>query len=600
VEAEFAYIRVFDASVPLNALPQFIPDRLACCEISLTQFIPVIGGVSKELKGYSKKVWSRFPIHLNSYSLLDLGHAKAEVVALEDLKLVHVEFKKHDPHRVISNHIANCRLKRFEHQNSPSDDIFQGTRSYAKVLAWIQALVPEERVDVLRFQEHRRSCLPPVLRGENPLTTEVLQNEVEGSKDSAPRKEEHRDKEEKTGSQKPEMETPDPSKKKTPVATPGQSAKKIRDPIASITPLQSIQGNIDAGWISNEELTPIRMEELPPNELFFDKKRKTVVKREFYQEAGSTTKKFKVLTNGKDMKKEEFVTEIAGTLGAFATANQFSVGVLKNQLKRKNRLIKTLEAKLATIEEAAKDQVNTGIEQARMADKKEIELLKAKLEQVELVAQTSQIQVSQQRDLIEQLHVRLEFPKSQVINIGIFQSQAMDIQSRVSASQQSLLAKVETIRDNCLLVDRVLENLSVREREAGAARVAFQEAVIATTNRKSTNSFEFSISEQTRGNILLKEWERSISGGKLQAKRIRKSWEEAFSSIDGDLLGIDSESNVETLNQMNIEKFSLDINGKEERDSAEVSLVTQADIVQIDKWIIKPSVRLCTIETLDQ
>jgi hypothetical protein len=76
----------------------------------------------------------------------------------------------------------------------------------------------------------------------------------------------------------------------------------------------------------------------------------------------------------------------------------------------------------------------------------------------------------------------------------------------------------------------------------------------------------------------------------LQAKRIRKSWEEAFSSIDGDLLGIYSESNVETLNQMNIAKFSLDINEKEERDLAEISQVTLADIAQIDKWIIKPSV----------
>jgi hypothetical protein len=51
----------------------------------------------------------------------------------------------------------------------------------------------------------------------------------------------------------------------------------------------------------------------------------------------------------------------------------------------------------------------------------------------------------------------------------------MEIWSRVSAAQRSLLAKVETIRDNCLLIDQVLENLSVREREAGAARVAFQE-----------------------------------------------------------------------------------------------------------------------------
>jgi hypothetical protein len=55
-----------------------------------------------------------------------------------------------------------------------------------------------------------------------------------------------------------------------------------------------------------------------------------------------------------------------------------------------------------------------------MADKKEIEILKDKLEQAELVAQTSQIQVGQQRDLIGQLQVRLEFIKSQVINIRIF------------------------------------------------------------------------------------------------------------------------------------------------------------------------------------
>jgi hypothetical protein len=234
-------------------------------------------------------------------------------------------------------------------------------RSYAEVLARIQALAPEERADVLKFQEHRRSCLPPVLRGENPITTEVQQKEAEGSKDKAPRQEKHQDRGEQTKSLKPEMKTPDPLKKKTPVTTLVQLVKKIRDPIASITPLQSIQGNIDTGWIFNEELRLIRMEELPPNEFFFDKKRKSVVKREFYQEEGSTTNKFKVLTDGKDMKREEFATEIAGTLGAYATENQFSFGVLKNQLKQKNRLIKTLEAKIAIAEEAAKDQANTGI-----------------------------------------------------------------------------------------------------------------------------------------------------------------------------------------------------------------------------------------------
>jgi hypothetical protein len=46
----------------------------------------------------------------------------------------------------------------------------------------------------------------------------------------------------------------------------------------------------------------IIVEELPPNKFFFDKKRKAVVKKELYQEAGRVTKNFKILADGKDMK----------------------------------------------------------------------------------------------------------------------------------------------------------------------------------------------------------------------------------------------------------------------------------------------------------
>jgi hypothetical protein len=146
MEGKFSYLRVFGASVPPNALPLFIPDRMDFCEVSRQT---IISGIRKELKGYSKKVWPPFPTHLHSYSLLYFGHAKAEATTLEDLKLVHVEFKKNDPHRVISNHLANCGIKRFEHENFPLDDIFRGTRSYAEVFPRIQDLAPEERADVL-------------------------------------------------------------------------------------------------------------------------------------------------------------------------------------------------------------------------------------------------------------------------------------------------------------------------------------------------------------------------------------------------------------------------------------------------------------------
>jgi hypothetical protein len=58
--------------------------------------------------------------------------------------------------------------------------------------------------------------------------------------------------------------------------------------------LQFTQGNPDEGWIFNEESMPISVEELPPNEFFFDKERKDVVRQGFYQKESVVAKKFKI------------------------------------------------------------------------------------------------------------------------------------------------------------------------------------------------------------------------------------------------------------------------------------------------------------------
>jgi hypothetical protein len=71
--------------------------------------------------------------------------------------------------------------------------------------------------------------------------------------------------------------------------------------------------------------------------------------------------------------------------------------------------------------------------------------------------------------LIGQLHAKLNLSESQMIDIEIFQSQAIEIRKRVSVAQQDLLAKMETIQNHCQLIYQVLENISFREKEAGAA-----------------------------------------------------------------------------------------------------------------------------------
>jgi hypothetical protein len=103
------------------------------------------------------------------------------------------------------------------------------------------------------------------------------------------------------------------------------------------------------------------------------------------------------------------------------------------------------------------------------------------------------------------------------------------------------------IQSRYQLFDQILDILSLREREVGAARVAFQEAIIAMTRRQIRNSSSFPISEQTRGNILLKEWERNISEGRQQSKEMRKSCEEIFDFLNGIWLGSNGESSIEIL-----------------------------------------------------
>jgi hypothetical protein len=109
--------------------------------------------------------------------------------------------------------------------------------------------------------------------------------------------------------------------------------------------------------------------------------------------------------------------------------------------------------------------------------------------------------------------------ESRMIDVEMFKSQAMGIWSRISLAQQSLLARIGEIQENCLLVNQVSENLTARERDAKAARVAFQEVMIAMNNRVLAGAPRLPIAEQTRGNILLKDWENNIALGKEQPKR---------------------------------------------------------------------------------
>jgi hypothetical protein len=181
--------------------------------------------------------------------------------------------------------------------------------------------------------------------------------------------------------------------KSTTDGTEKQLSTEIDNPIQVVTPLQFTRGNPNAEVILIGDLTPIPIEEIPPSDFFFSKKRKVVVKKEMHQKEGAMVKKHRVLLDGQNLEEEDFATEVAGSLGAFATTNLFSVDNLKERLKQRNQMISQLQNQIRNTEKNVRDEVNKGLEQARASDKQEIQLLKSSLDEMHKNVQVSERQV---------------------------------------------------------------------------------------------------------------------------------------------------------------------------------------------------------------
>jgi hypothetical protein len=97
IEEIFSYIRVFGCSIPPNALPKSLLDRLVCREVA---HHIVIGGIKNELKMAQNKFWPILPVQIGKYSLLNLGHSKVEAAALGEINLLNLDHRKYDPYKL--------------------------------------------------------------------------------------------------------------------------------------------------------------------------------------------------------------------------------------------------------------------------------------------------------------------------------------------------------------------------------------------------------------------------------------------------------------------------------------------------------------------
>jgi hypothetical protein len=84
--------------------------------------------------------------------------------------------------------------------------------------------------------------------------------------------------------------------------------------------------------------------------------------------------------------------------------------------------------------------------------------------------QASQGWATQQDELVRKLQAKVSSTKNMIVDITMFQTQALEVRKELEATQKILLTKVENVQDHFRVIDQALNNICLREKEVIAAR----------------------------------------------------------------------------------------------------------------------------------
>jgi hypothetical protein len=329
---------------------------------------------------------------------------------------------------------------------------------------------------------------------------------------------------------------------------------EIGSPITSLTPLQSSFRNPSFEVIFIDNFTLIAPEEMPPLDFLFSKKRRVIIKRETHQKDGVIVKRKIMLYDGQNRDDTEFAKEVVGWLGAFATANQWSVENLSQQLQQKSMLVEKLQNKIHTNERTIQNRMSRYFEQIKAYDKKQIQRLQANFDELQRNSQFNKGLITQHVEIIKQLQDKLVLTEGTSLDILALQTQAMEINEKLENAHQDLFMKVEAIQNYYQTIDISLKDIYNKEREAHSSRVKFQEAVLLVPKDDVSEVPRLSLSEQIRGDITLKSWETNLAERKRLAWEVNEACIEALSFLDKRLIYLEGNAISEALGQIYIAK----------------------------------------------
>jgi hypothetical protein len=187
-----------------------------------------------------------------------------------------------------------------------------------------------------------------------------------------------------------------------------------------------------------------------------------------------------------------------------------------------------------------------------------------------------------------------------VIEVDHFKAKAFQMYADIQQAQQRAFCDLEIIQKYFNESRKSLDMTVLKEIEAKAVRDSFQRVLSALQEGESRQSQKLSISEQLKGDVMLKVWETKLQGYRVITEEVINHCQRIFSSIEKDSLQDETNGLPESLGEINIHSHQLKIREELQEKKMEIANVEAVSISGIEEWMIGPSSRLEKIKSTEK
>jgi hypothetical protein len=166
----------------------------------------------------------------------------------------------------------------------------------------------------------------------------------------------------------------------------------------------------------------------------------------------------------------------------------------------------------------------------------------------------------------------------------------LEIHTKIEKEQQGVFFKLEFSQNYFQETSKFLERILLKEREVKVARTTFQKAVALSTKEEVRETQKLYVSEQIKGDIILKVWEANLAENKRITREVNDDCQGIFDLLEKDFLEKDSlnigrNNYLGLLGEINIVKHQLRFKEDLEQIQVEIPQIKVINVTQIDKWI---------------